>query len=487
MSSPPPAFAAFDAPHDDNYPPRRFSEPIRPCSPSGECVLPSWAELHSAPFKFRPVNPPVAPDASNSRYGLIPSQPFFDSNPSQDPSYYPDTHSDHHRAFSAPDLRHPAMVGHRDEPHDDARAAFQAGLVRRGSLMGLSRVPSEQHGIPWRHALYEEHHGSFEGADAHYSPRSPGLFPLHQLGSRTISSIGKGQAAWQPPSGHSENDSLAFAPAEHPILFDQSPHDAAESPLPLTFSPSEHSPNAEPRDRRPSSASSIAPDFSMAAPSGAESQHSASPAPTSPPAVDSPCHSPSTFLESSLPAIVHRAAANRVALAAAAAATAKKPRRRPSAPAGEDADVKPDKRHGLKATLDVQCVCSSCGDPIGKLVLRGKREDLDVDFKAAFACPTCFPLGAAEDESFTENDGTYEDSLSAAVDRLQGIAIVGRDPRGPPPKVRSAAGAGKKRKASGEILTCELIPARAVSLVLILSRLTQATSASATLAPALSS
>ncbi|KAL8283905.1 hypothetical protein RQP46_005337 [Phenoliferia psychrophenolica] len=157
---------------------------------------------------------------------------------------------------------------------------------------------------------------------------------------------------------------------------------------------------------------------------------------------------------------VHLAAANRRAIAAAAAsATVKKPRKRPTPNPNNDAETKLDKRHGVKTTVDIQCRCSQCGDAIGKLVLRGKREDLDVEFEAKFACAACLPLEPLEEEDeeydHMEEEGTYADSLSAAVDRLEGIEVHAHDDRAPPPKVRAtAAFIGKKRKIQSDRLTC---------------------------------
>ncbi|KAM0755380.1 hypothetical protein T439DRAFT_375755 [Meredithblackwellia eburnea MCA 4105] len=92
-----------------------------------------------------------------------------------------------------------------------------------------------------------------------------------------------------------------------------------------------------------------------------------------------------------------------------------------------------------KPKVDMDCPCSVCGTLIARLILRG---DTDAEpFHLQYFCRDCAPpnslLGEIVLKNDEERDGVYADSLSAAVDRSQGLAIAPPDSRPPARKERT--------------------------------------------------
>ncbi|KAM0747865.1 hypothetical protein T439DRAFT_328535 [Meredithblackwellia eburnea MCA 4105] len=125
----------------------------------------------------------------------------------------------------------------------------------------------------------------------------------------------------------------------------------------------------------------------------------------------------------------------------------------------------PQRKKSSKLSSDVVCACSACGNQFAMATLRGTEEDLDVAFSSLYTCFNCQPIPASsaqdvvsmEDLHALEDFGgvTYSDTLSAQVDRLQGLALnhSGRAPAA----ARPSHLAGKKRKAQEqEVVTCNV-------------------------------
>ena len=118
--------------------------------------------------------------------------------------------------------------------------------------------------------------------------------------------------------------------------------------------------------------------------------------------------------------------------------------------------VAPTTRQAIELNFD----CRFCGSPLAKLTLRGGGTSTSGRHEGTFYCPKCVPLPVRqtippvplrpEDE-----EASYADTLSAAVDRLEGISVDDADPR-PPPATRgsgSSAGSGfsiGKKRAKAE-------------------------------------
>ncbi|KAM0746869.1 hypothetical protein T439DRAFT_110851 [Meredithblackwellia eburnea MCA 4105] len=96
---------------------------------------------------------------------------------------------------------------------------------------------------------------------------------------------------------------------------------------------------------------------------------------------------------------------------------------------GDDRETEEQKfaRNNKKVTEEATCDCRSCGIPLAKLFLRGRRIELAVPHVAAYTCMRC--LGSSpspkassggETESGASSGGpTYMDALSAAAEHLE--------------------------------------------------------------------
>lgn len=114
-------------------------------------------------------------------------------------------------------------------------------------------------------------------------------------------------------------------------------------------------------------------------------------------------------------------------------------------------------RHALELAFD----CRFCGVPIAKLTLRGGGSTTSGRHEGTYYCPSCVPLPVPPPPqhphlNHEEEEASYADTLSAAVDRLEGISVEESDPR-PPPANRFSGGGqslsgstNKKRTKSDE-------------------------------------
>lgn len=123
-----------------------------------------------------------------------------------------------------------------------------------------------------------------------------------------------------------------------------------------------------------------------------------------------------------------------------------------------------------RRAVELEFNCAQCGGGIGKLSLRGGAVDLaggdnPANYVGRFVCSNCVPvpptsIGGKERElAFTgyNDEAVYEDTLSGAVDRFQGLDLNANDIRptpAPPGKQRTgftpiqAFTTSKKRRAS---------------------------------------
>lgn len=99
-----------------------------------------------------------------------------------------------------------------------------------------------------------------------------------------------------------------------------------------------------------------------------------------------------------------------------------------------------------RAALELAFDCRYCGIPLAKLTLRGGGTTTSGRHEGTFYCTVCVPLPPPPPApvgglAYEEEEATYADTLSAAVDRLEGISVEDADPR-PPPANRNSAGSG---------------------------------------------
>lgn len=136
-------------------------------------------------------------------------------------------------------------------------------------------------------------------------------------------------------------------------------------------------------------------------------------------------NSNSTHLTQSIHPLLLLAAANRLRSLNAPYdinSTALRLNRSPS----DDVPEFSDRRSTMKPKVDLSCCCAGCGVDLARLIFRGKT---DVPWRVAFHCLDCFPLSEDISNYGIDAEGTYSDTLSAAVDRLQGIPIAPSDTR----------------------------------------------------------
>lgn len=122
---------------------------------------------------------------------------------------------------------------------------------------------------------------------------------------------------------------------------------------------------------------------------------------------------------------------------------------KPARGARSDDDDSSGRRVGRKGDHD--CRCSTCGVEIAKLLFRGNSDT--VSYRILYYCLECAPLPHEIVEPGPPVEGGYADQLSAAVDRLNGLAIAAKDER-PPPR-RERATPQRKRRAEEEAVFCE--------------------------------
>lgn len=100
-------------------------------------------------------------------------------------------------------------------------------------------------------------------------------------------------------------------------------------------------------------------------------------------------------------------------------------------------------RREKKHLAELDAYCTGCKTLIAHLILRGKSSDIDVAHNAAYQCPDC----ATVPKNPVEPSSTfgYGVSISAAADRLEGLPVLDRDERPPPPANRTRPASYRKR------------------------------------------
>lgn len=115
-----------------------------------------------------------------------------------------------------------------------------------------------------------------------------------------------------------------------------------------------------------------------------------------------------------------------------------------------------------KNMSEAEALCCTCHTPIGKVILRGTDQQRGVPWHSAMECFNCLSPDERGDEDGAPgamDDGEvsrYENTFSAALDKLDGLQLEVVDTRPPPGKAKPI----KKRKRSGlerEMVACELI------------------------------
>lgn len=196
-----------------------------------------------------------------------------------------------------------------------------------------------------------------------------------------------------------------------------------------------------------------------------------------PPRLSSPAPTTRSFTSSPTPitlfSATSRAASNRLGLDLASSAPSLLPLKKAAAPRPPSSS---SLKSGAKQSRTDPVTCRVCHSTFADAVLRGTRNELAVAFRASWACVKCVPLPALsvrekkkieEEEAGAGGEGgdggevggsedfgvRYEDTLSAAVDRFEGLQL-GEDPRPPLGRARGS-GSGRKRKAQErEVVTC---------------------------------
>ncbi|KAM0747036.1 hypothetical protein T439DRAFT_329300 [Meredithblackwellia eburnea MCA 4105] len=123
-----------------------------------------------------------------------------------------------------------------------------------------------------------------------------------------------------------------------------------------------------------------------------------------------------------------------------------------------------DRRRGVKVVVERRADCVKCGKSLAVLQCRGLQHEVDTPVEGGYWCSTCvsIPDRKEGDEDSTtseeEEDFSYKDTLSADVDRLQGIEVMEEEPDvvPPPSRERSSLMLGKKRRAEEEIMICDV-------------------------------
>ncbi|KAL8292655.1 hypothetical protein RQP46_001267 [Phenoliferia psychrophenolica] len=115
-----------------------------------------------------------------------------------------------------------------------------------------------------------------------------------------------------------------------------------------------------------------------------------------------------------------------------------------------------DRRSTMKPKVDLSCRCSGCGIDLARLIFRGKT---DVPWRVSFHCLNCVPLSDEISHYGMDGEGSYSDTISAAVDRLQGLSIAPKDTR---PRARRERTTPQIIRKVGEDTTICDVCARAI-------------------------
>ncbi|ORY55962.1 hypothetical protein BCR35DRAFT_309938 [Leucosporidium creatinivorum] len=272
-------------------------------------------------------------------------------------------------------------------------------------------------------------------------------------------------------SNHSRVPSITNAsPASHPAASTSISPSALSKPAPTNYSPrqpppqQQHSRKGPPpplHDPLPAYSSSHTFSYPETYPPRSLSGSSASTVTASPASPPSTAGSHSNTSQPPHAAVV--AANNRIRLASMSAAS--------GSASGSSTPRKPVAKKPSNSTrhaLELAFGCRFCGVPIAKLTLRGGGTPTSGRHEGTYYCPSCVPLPAPPPPqnphlNAEEEEASYADTLSAAVDRLEGISVEDSDPRPPPANRYSGGGQSlsgstskKRTKSDEESLQCDV-------------------------------
>lgn len=181
---------------------------------------------------------------------------------------------------------------------------------------------------------------------------------------------------------------------------------------------------------------------------------------SSPDAGVSPASTTSTLPSPSSAPFIAAAVTNRIRLESLSAASS------PTSSSNNRKAIAPKKPSAARPAYELVADCRLCGLTLGKLTLRGGGAgEHGREYEGDFFCFNCIPLPITLDRRkpslACDNEATYADTLSAAVDRFQGLSVKETPERkSSTSSSRSAGGTpigGKKRsKVEEKIVTCDV-------------------------------
>lgn len=293
--------------------------------------------------------------------------------------------------------------------------------------------------------------GPGESRHIHYHPPTYPVFsPPPTTSSIPGPTTSQVPAAFNPPNAPQAPPFIHYEPTEQsfdpwPGKPEVSADDTPSAVLaPYFLSAIESTSSSTSSHSNPSLPASAAP------PSRSSTSTSHLPRPTSPNLLPTPraihpgCNRAHTAPRSMSDALVALAAAQRADVANFAPLVAGPPRKDISVEKASGGSGASTPSRTKKNLLEVQSSCWTCGDSIARLVLRGADLEQVISTKGSGSCLSCLPAVEARVEEETEQarepiDGaTYEDTISAAVDRLQGLKLAEEAQEAPAPQTAAA-------------------------------------------------
>lgn len=304
-------------------------------------------------------------------------------------------------------------------------------------------------GLPLARPLSDESTYSPSGSYSEVLPNSYQTYspdPYSSIKHSRASSITNASSASHPPTANASISPSALSKPASSIYSPVQPRPRLQQ--------SRKGPPPPLHDPVPAYSSSHTFTYPEAYPSRSVSGSSASTVAASPASPPSTGGSLSSTSQPSHAAVV--AANNRIRLAnISAASSSAAGSSNPRKPVAKKAST--STRHALELAFD----CRFCGVPLAKLTLRGGGSTTSGRHEGVYYCTSCVPLPTPPPPqhshlSHDEEEASYADTLSAAVDRLEGISVEESDPRPPPANRHSGGGqslsgsTNKKRTKSDE-------------------------------------
>lgn len=116
-----------------------------------------------------------------------------------------------------------------------------------------------------------------------------------------------------------------------------------------------------------------------------------------------------------------------------------------------------------KTVREDDVACSACGVAIGHVILRGKEQALTEPYRSHYHCLRCSPHYRSQidddPDDGDEKDGPparYENTLSAALDKLDGVVLEIDEDRPPARKGNGVAAKKRKAETAQDVVECEL-------------------------------